>query len=129
MQPGNIHGSTFTLLNFRVERNLEPDPLARPTGLAWRGNIAKATNCKARCWSATGTARRWTRADHPAATELRTVLVRLNGRQLRRGRGWTTPALLEGVWVLLAALELLEDHDLSHLRALAEILFHPETQK
>ena len=54
------------------------------------------------------------RAESPAAEELRTVLVRLSGRQMKRGRGWTTPALLEGVWVLLAMLELLEHHDLLH---------------
>jgi hypothetical protein len=65
------------------------------------------------------------RAESPAAAQLRTVLVRLSGRQVRRGRGWTTPALLEGVWVLLAMLELLERYDLSHLRQLADTFFNP----
>ncbi|MGK2942624.1 MAG: transposase [Immundisolibacter sp.] len=66
------------------------------------------------------------RAESPAAAELRTVLVRLSGRQIQRGRGWTTPALLEGVWVLLAMLEMLEHYDLAHLRKLAETLFNPD---
>jgi hypothetical protein len=65
------------------------------------------------------------RAQSPAAAELRTVLVRLSGRQLKRGRGWTTPVLLEGVWVLLAMLDMLEHYDLTRLRKLAETLFKP----
>jgi len=65
------------------------------------------------------------RAQSPAAAELRTVLVRLSGRQIKRGPGWTASALLEGVWVLLAMLELLEHHDLSRLRQLAETFFNP----
>jgi hypothetical protein len=33
---------------------------------------------------------------------------------------------LAGVWVLLAMLELLEQHDLNHLRALAQCSFNPQ---
>ena len=70
-----------------------------------------------------------TRDSSPAATELRTVLVRLSGRQMKRGRAWTAPALLEGAWVLLAMLDLPEHHDLSRLRELAETCFNPDGQK
>jgi hypothetical protein len=42
------------------------------------------------------------RVESPTAEELRGVLVRLSGRQMRWGCAWTAPALLEGVWVLLA---------------------------
>ena len=69
------------------------------------------------------------RAESPAAEELRGVLVRLSGRQMRWGCAWTAPALLEGVWVLLAMLELLEHHDLSRLRELAETFFNPHGTK
>lgn len=69
------------------------------------------------------------RAESPAAVELRTVLVRLSGRQMKWGGGWTAPALLEGVWVLLAMLELLEHQDLSRLRQLAETFFNPHGKK
>jgi len=69
------------------------------------------------------------RAESPAAAELRTVLVRLSGRQMKRGCAWTAPALLEGVWVLLAMLETLERYDLSHLRQLAETFFNPHREK
>ena len=65
------------------------------------------------------------RSESPAAAELRTVLVRLSGRQMQRGRAWTAPALLEGVWVLLAMLELIEQTDLNRLRQLAEMFFNP----
>jgi hypothetical protein len=69
------------------------------------------------------------RAESPAAEELRGVLVRLSGRQMRWGCAWTAPALLEGVWVLLAMLELLEHHDLNRLRELAESFFNPHGTK
>lgn len=61
----------------------------------------------------------------PAAAELRVVLVRLSGRQMKRDRPWTAPALLEGVWVLLAMLELLDRYDLSKLQQLAQEFFQP----
>ena len=69
------------------------------------------------------------RAEGPAAQELRGVLVRLSGRQMKWGCAWTAPALLEGVWVLLAMLELLEHHDLTRLRELAETFFNPHGAK
>jgi len=69
------------------------------------------------------------RTESPAAEELRGVLVRLSGRQMKWGCAWTAPALLEGVWVLLAMLELLEHHDLSRLRELAGSFFNPHGAK
>jgi IS4 transposase len=69
------------------------------------------------------------RADSPAAAALRTVPMRWSGRQMKRGHPWTMPALLAGVWVLLAMLDLLEHQDLSQLRELAAQLFKPAAQK
>jgi hypothetical protein len=63
----------------------------------------------------------------PAAQELKTVLVRLSGRQTKRTRPVTTPALLAGLWVLLSMLELLELHPLKHLRQLANHIPLPLT--
>ena len=65
------------------------------------------------------------RAQTPQAEQLRQVLVRLSGRQMKRARPWTAPALLEGVWVLLSMLDLLEHYDLSKLRELAKTFFEP----
>jgi hypothetical protein len=47
----------------------------------------------------------------PAALELRQFLIRLSGRQMKRRRPWTAPALLEGLWVLLAMREALRNED------------------
>ena len=55
----------------------------------------------------------------PAALELKNVLVRLSGRQTKRRRPHTAPALLAGLWVLLSMLALLEHTSLSDLRRLA----------
>ena len=65
------------------------------------------------------------RAQTPQAEQLRRVLVRLSGRQMKRARPWTAPALLEGVWVLLSMLELMEQYDVSTLRDLAKSFFQP----
>jgi hypothetical protein len=52
------------------------------------------------------------------ATELKTVLVRLSGRQMKRRQPFTAPALLAGLWSLLSMLDTLEHYDLSALQAL-----------
>ena len=59
----------------------------------------------------------------PEAAELRTALVGLSGRQIARGkdsRGFTEPALLAGLELLVRMLTLLERHDLNDLRRLTE---------
>jgi hypothetical protein len=55
----------------------------------------------------------------PEAEELKGVLIRLSGRQTKRKRPHTAPALLAGLWVLLSILALLEHCDLDHLKSLA----------
>lgn len=58
-------------------------------------------------------------ADHsPEAIEVKDVLVRLSGRQTKRKRPHTAPALLAGLWVLLSMNALLEQYDLRYLRRL-----------
>lgn len=56
------------------------------------------------------------------AQELKTVLIRLSGRQMKRNRPVTSPALLAGLWTLLSMLNLLEYHDLNDLRQLVQQL-------
>jgi hypothetical protein len=51
---------------------------------------------------------------------LRALLIRLSGRQLKRGQAYTLPALLAGLGVLLAMVEALKEHDLSEIRQLAD---------
>lgn len=60
----------------------------------------------------------WRLQRHPAAeaATLRQVLVRLSGRQLKWGQEYTAPALLAGLWVLLAMLAVLDEHSVAELR-------------
>ena len=57
--------------------------------------------------------------DSPQAVELKDIVIRLSGRQMKHNRPHTAPALLAGLWVLLSMLELLEHYDLDELRKLA----------
>lgn len=58
------------------------------------------------------------RAEGPQAEECRRVLVRLSGRQTKRSRPVTTPALLAGLGVMLPMLALLEEYSPAQLRRL-----------
>jgi hypothetical protein len=65
---------------------------------------------------------RLARDERPEAAEMRDVLIRLSGRQMKTGRnarGFTEPALLTGLGVLVAMLGLSEQYDTPTLRALA----------
>ena len=56
------------------------------------------------------------------AQEMRTLLVRLSGRLMKRGkgqRGFTEPALLAGLGILMPMLLLLEEKPLDEIRRLA----------
>lgn len=59
------------------------------------------------------------RSQAPQAAETRQLLVRLSGRLMKRGVDFTEPALLAGMWVLLAMLDTLEDYTPAQLRRLA----------
>jgi hypothetical protein len=61
------------------------------------------------------------RATDPETITLRDFLVRLSGRQVRRGQP-TAPALLAGFWNFLSALELLEHYDHSDLKKMARLI-------
>jgi Transposase DDE domain len=61
------------------------------------------------------------RATDPEMVTLRNLLVRLSGRQVRRGQP-TAPALLAGFWSFLSALELLEHYDLDDLKQMARLI-------
>jgi len=60
--------------------------------------------------------------DTPQATELKAILIRLSGRQMKRTSPHTAPALLAGLWVMLSMLTLLEHYDLDDLRRLADTI-------
>ena len=60
------------------------------------------------------------RATTPEAEELKVILTRLSGRQMKTGQTSTAPALLAGLHVLLSMLSLLDHYDLDHLRRLIQ---------
>jgi hypothetical protein len=64
---------------------------------------------------------RLARSEHPDAAPARRLLVRMSGRQMQRGVEFTLPALMAGMWVLLATLHALESHAPDELRRLGEI--------
>ncbi len=62
------------------------------------------------------------RDTRPEAEHMRQILVRLSGRQMKRGRGqpgFTKPALLAGLGILIPMLHLLEEHSPEELKRLA----------
>lgn len=59
----------------------------------------------------------------PAAAEARSLLIRLSGRQMKRQRPFTEPALLAGLWVLLAMLDVLDHYTIPDLRRAAAVCF------
>lgn len=54
----------------------------------------------------------------PQGEEVRTLLLRLSGRQVRPGHA-PAPALLAGLCTLLSVLDVLEHYDLNDLKAIA----------
>lgn len=63
------------------------------------------------------------RAEDEQATHTRAFLVRLSGRQMKRTRPVTAPALLDGLFKLFTMLETLKNYSLSELEAFAEFAF------
>lgn len=59
----------------------------------------------------------------PAAAEARSLLIRLSGRQMKRKRPFTEPAMLAGMWVLLAMLDILDHYTVTELRRAATLCF------
>lgn len=60
------------------------------------------------------------RAQGPLAEQTKAFLVRLSGRQLKRTRPLTLPALLDGMFKLFMMLETLEQYTLSELKQFAQ---------
>jgi hypothetical protein len=55
-------------------------------------------------------------AKGPEAGELRDILIRLSGRQMKYGIRFTRPALLAGLCSLLSTLDLLDHYDVEELK-------------
>lgn len=71
---------------------------------------------------------RLARCSHSGAEDTRRFLVRLSGRQMKRSRPWTMPAMLAGMWNLLAMIDVLDHYtpqQLSRFANIALINHHP----
>lgn len=58
------------------------------------------------------------RATASPALSFRDLLVRLSGRQMKRGTSHTAPALLSGLWVYLSMLDALQQYSPEQLQAM-----------
>ena len=62
-------------------------------------------------------------ATSPQAIEIQNFLVRISGRQTKRTKPVTAPALFNGLWLLLSTLTLLEHYDVDQLNQYAQFVF------
>lgn len=62
-------------------------------------------------------------ATSPQALDIQHFLVRLSGRQTKRRRPVTAPALFAGMWMLFSTLTLLEHYDVDQLKQYAQLIF------
>ena len=67
----------------------------------------------------------WQLARNPApeASALRPLLVRLSGRQLKRGTAFTEPALLAGLGILLVRRDVGTPYDIAAIQRLPRLVF------
>jgi hypothetical protein len=73
---------------------------------------------------------RLARSESPQADQVRKILVRLSGRQMKRGKNakpYTEPALLAGLWAFLAMLEIINQFDHHELRGMLHAIFPKPT--
>lgn len=62
------------------------------------------------------------RSTEPEAEPARAWLVRLSGRLMKRGKAFTEPALLAGLWVMLAMLDTLERYTVDEIKQMAHFI-------
>lgn len=65
---------------------------------------------------------RLARAEGPQAESARELLVRLSGRLIKRDKKFTEPALLAGLWTLLAILDTLERYSAAQIKRMAAFI-------
>lgn len=65
---------------------------------------------------------RLARAEGPRAESARQFLVRLSGRLIKRDKKFTEPALLAGMWNLLAMMDTLERYTVAQIKRMAAFI-------
>jgi hypothetical protein len=66
------------------------------------------------------------RDNSPASVKMKQILIQLSGRQMKRQRPITTPALLAGLEKLIPLLEILETHTIQELKQLVKKTLPPQ---
>lgn len=66
------------------------------------------------------------RSEDQETLEMKTLLVKLSGRQMKRSRPFTAPAMLAGLEKLLCMLDILETHSIGEIRNLARKTLPPQ---
>jgi hypothetical protein len=61
------------------------------------------------------------RRDSPEAQEVKELLVRFSGRQMKRKGQITAPALMDGLCMLISCLQILKNHSIKELNHIASI--------
>lgn len=69
------------------------------------------------------------RSTAPEAGKVREVLIRLSGRQMKQGQSHSWPALLAGLWVFLAMVDVLEHYDIQEIKRSVDRLFPRPTDQ
>lgn len=91
------------------------------TGLAILKRVLIASHACALTW-------RLLRSTDEQAQHTAAFLVRLSGRQMKRTRPLTAPALLDGLYKLFTMLEVLEHHSIDQLKSFARTAFPQYTR-
>lgn len=91
------------------------------TGLAILKRVLIASHACALSW-------RLLRSTDAQAQHTAAFLVRLSGRQMKRTRPLTAPALLDGLYKLFTMLEVLEHHSIDQLKSFARTAFPQYTR-
>ncbi len=63
------------------------------------------------------------RSSGPEAAEVRKLLVRLSGRQMKWGKNFTYNALLAGLWSLLSMDNMLSHYGVEKIKSLISSVF------
>lgn len=126
--PGDVEASTLALWYYwrwRIETYFK---LLKSAGMQveqWQQTTAAAIARRLLVASmACVTVWQLARSEHPQAAPARDLLVRLSGRQMKHRCRFTLPALLAGLWTLLAILDVLQSHSVAQLEKLAELTFN-----
>lgn len=129
--PPEVDSSTIALWYYwrwQIERYFKLLKSAGVHAEAWQQTTAHAIAARLLIASmACVVVWRLARSKHPQADAARQLLVRLSGRQMKRSKPFTMPAMLAGLWTLLAMLQALEHYSVQDLQAISKLIF-PHSQ-